>query len=112
MLTSVAETDEFVRRASGLLTDDEHKALIDLVSGNPEIGVSLGAGIRKFRFARPGGGKSSGYRVIHFYRPDNFTPAILLLIYPKNLQDTLTPIQLSRLKALGEAIAESYRSRE
>ena len=111
MRVSVAETDEFIRLAEGLLSDDEHEALVDLVSNNPEVGTPLGAGIRKFRFARQGGGKSGGYRVIHYYKADNFTPAILLLIYAKNVQENLTPPHLDRLKVLGEAIAASYRRR-
>ena len=109
MRVSVVETDEFIRRADELLSDDEHDALVDLVSDNPDIGTPLGAGIWKFRFARPGGGKSGGYRVIHYYKADTGTPAILLLIYAKNKQDNLTPSQLDRLKVLAEAIAAGYR---
>ena len=112
MTKSVAETVEFIRLAEGLLSEPEHTALIDLVSNNPEIGVPLGAGIWKFRFARPGGGKSGGYRVIHYYKPDNDVPVILLLIYAKNVQDNLTALQLDRLKALGESITANYRRRK
>ena len=111
MRVSVAETDEFIRLADGLLSEDEHAALVDLVSNNPGVGVPLGAGIRKFRFSRTGGGKSGGYRVIYYYKADNVTPAILLLIYAKNVQENLTPSHLDRLKVLGEAIAAGYRRR-
>ena len=109
MAETVVETEELIRLAQGLLSESERFALIDLVSANPEAGVQLGAGIRKFRFARPGGGKSGGYRVIHFYQPAGHAPVFLLLIYAKNVQDNLTVTQSTGLKALGEAIAASYR---
>jgi hypothetical protein len=112
MIQTVVETAEFLRLANALLSDAEHDALIDYVAANPEVGVPLGAGIRKFRFARVGAGKSGGYRVIHFYKPDGMGPVILLVIYAKNVQDTMTPAQLDRMKALGEAIAASLGRRK
>lgn len=112
VLETVVETEEFVRLAKALLSDAEHAALIDYVSMNPDVGLPLGAGIRKFRFARLGGGKSGGYRVIHYYKSDSDAPAILLVIYAKNVKDNLTPPQLLQLKALGEAIAASFRRRK
>lgn len=54
-------------------------------------------------------GKSGGYRVIHYYKADTETPAILLLFYAKHVQDNLIPSQLDCLKVLGEAIAAGYR---
>ena len=53
-----------------LLTEAERAALVDLVAATPLIGTALGGGLRKFRFARPGGGKSGGYRVIHYFKAD------------------------------------------
>ena len=44
------------------------------VGGNPMTGVSIGGGVRKSRIAREGGGKSGGYRVIHFFSPEDDTP--------------------------------------
>ncbi len=85
--------------------------LVDLLSRNPDVGVSLGAGLRKFRYARPGAGKSGGYRVIQFYKPDGRAPVFLLQIYAKNVQDNLTLHQLDRLKAIGDAITAHYGRR-
>jgi hypothetical protein len=50
------------------ITDSELKAV---VSGALETGrteASLGGGVYKARLARPGGGKSGGYRVIVFFK--------------------------------------------
>lgn len=58
MTESVVETEEFLRQAAALLTEQERMALVDFVSRYPEAGVSLGPGLHKFRFARAGAGKS------------------------------------------------------
>ena len=64
-IVTVVETPEFQRRARSLMSEAERLALIDFVARNPATGVSIGGGVRKFRFAREGAGKSGGYRVIH-----------------------------------------------
>ena len=51
MLVSVAELEEFQRRARDLLSDAERMELIDAVTANPLLGVSLGGGLRKWRVA-------------------------------------------------------------
>ena len=108
MAESVVETEEFLRQVAALISEQERMALVDFVSRNPEVGVSLGAGLRKVRYARAGAGKSGGYRVIHFYKPDRRAPVFLRQIYAKNVQESLTPHQLDRMKALGDAILANY----
>ena len=105
---TVVETDEFVRLARAIMSDLDHAALVDLVASDPEVGVSLGSGLRKVRFARSGAGKSGGYRVIHFYRADQGCPVFLLLVYAKNVLDNLSPTQLARLRLLGEVLGATY----
>ena len=62
------------------MSDRERMALIDHVARNPLAGVSIGAGVRKFRWARMGSGKSGGYRVIHFYSALDDTPVVLITV--------------------------------
>ena len=62
MRTGVVELAEFIRRAKALMTDVERIALVDALSLSPDAGASLGGGLHKLRFARPGAGKSGGYR--------------------------------------------------
>jgi len=69
-IITVAETPEFQRRARAIMSDEDRMALIDFIARNPTAGVSIGGGVRKVRFARDGGGKSGGYRIIHFYCGD------------------------------------------
>jgi hypothetical protein len=108
-IVTVVETPEFQRRARSLMSEDERLALIDLVARNPMTGVSIGGGVRKFRFARDGGGKSGGYRVIHFFSPEEDAPIFLITIFAKNEKANLTPTETEMVKQLGAALAASYR---
>ena len=107
MLITIVELPEFQRRAKGLLSEDERAELITFVAANPETGVSLGGGIRKFRFARDGGGKSGGFRVVHLYHA-GAGPVFLLTIFTKNEKPSLTKTETATLIALGQQIATIY----
>lgn len=107
-VVTVVETPEFQRRARVLMSDEERMALIDFVARNPSTGVSIGGGVRKFRFAREGGGKSGGYRVIHFYSPEDGTPVFLITVFAKNEKANLSKTETEQVKALGRTLAESY----
>ena len=108
-LVSVVELPEFQRRARSLMSEGERMALIDFVARNPMTGVSIGGGVRKFRFAREGGGKSGGYRVIHFFSPEGDMPIFLITVFAKNEKANLTPAETEAVKQLGAALAASYR---
>lgn len=108
-IVTVVETPEFQRRARNIMSEDERLALIDFVARNPTVGVSIGGGVRKFRFAREGSGKSGGYRVIHFYNQDDRTPIFLITVFAKNEKANLTPTETAAVRALGELLAASYR---
>jgi len=80
-IVTVVETPEFQRRARSLMSKDERLALVDYVARNPTAGVSIGGGVRKFRFARDSGGKSGGYRVIHFFSAEADMPIFLITVF-------------------------------
>lgn len=67
----------------------------------------MGGGLPKVRFARQGGGKSGGYRTIHYYKPDE-GPVFLLTMFAKNEKSNLTPKETQLLVQLGAAIATEY----
>jgi hypothetical protein len=108
-IVTVVETPEFQRRARSLMSDAERLALIDFVARNPLSGVSIGGGVRKFRFARDGGGKSGGYRVIHFFNPEEGLPIFLITVFAKNEKANLSARETELVKQLGDALAASYR---
>jgi len=74
-------------------------------------GVSIGGGVRKFRFARVGSGKSGGYRVIHAFSPEDGTPVILITVFAKNEKANLSKAETEAVKTLGKALTETYRSK-
>jgi len=107
-LQIVVETQEFMRRANIVGMDEEERTtLINLLAADPEAGVSLGGGLRKMRFARKGGGKSGGYRVLHFYRAENM-PLFLLSVFAKNEQANISAGEKKLLIAICDEIAATY----
>lgn len=109
-IITVAETPEFQRRARAIMSDEDRMALIDFIARNPTAGVSIGGGVRKVRFARDSGGKSGGYRIIHFYCGDEDVPVFLITVFAKNEKANLTRPETEAVKTLGKLLADSYRS--
>jgi hypothetical protein len=111
MLTTVVELAEFVRKAKAAMTDAERKELIDFLAANPEAGVSLGGGLRKLRFAREGGGKSGGFRSVHYYQAGRGLPVFLLTVFAKNDKANLTAVEEAALATAIERIVATYRGK-
>jgi hypothetical protein len=84
-LITVAETQPFQRKAGRLLNESEQAELIAYLAIQPYAGVLIqgAGGIRKLRWARSGGGKSGGVRVIYYYHSEGM-PLYLLTIFGKN----------------------------
>ena len=110
-LMTVVETPEFQKRARAIMSEQERMDLIDFVARHPTAGVSIGGGVRKFRFAREGGGKSSGFRVIYFFSPEDGTPVFLITAFAKNEKANLTKKETELVKTLGQSISAAYRSK-
>ena len=95
-------TDKSLRDA----VDRAEKGLID---------ADLGGGLMKQRVARPGEGKSGGYRVFIAYREQD--RAVFLYGFPKNERENIDPDELKELRILGrgwlnaspEKIAEAIK---
>lgn len=108
MRVTVVETPEFSRKAKTLLTETERARIVDTLSAEPEAGVSLGGGLRKVRFAREGGGKSGGFRTIHFYAPGQGLPVFLMDVFAKNDRENVTTTEQAAMTAAAARIAGSY----
>lgn len=109
-IVTIVETPEFQRRARAIMSEEERLALIDFIARHPDAGVSIGGGVRKARFAREGGGKSGGYRVIHFFSEDEAVPIFLITVFAKNEKANLTRAETELVRSLGKLLADSYRS--
>lgn len=93
------ETPTFTRLLASLLTDDEYRALQNVLVENPARGdlIPGGGGIRKLRHALPGRGKSGGVRAIYYWIRDD-DEIYMLLIYPKSKKDNLTDQETAVLR--------------
>jgi mRNA-degrading endonuclease RelE of RelBE toxin-antitoxin system len=99
----IIETPIFTKKITSLITDDEYRNLQNELILNPEKGniIRGSGGLRKIRWRISGRGKSGGVRIIYFWIIKKDT-ILMLLVYPKNEQDNLTPSQLKILKLLVE----------
>ena len=99
MAMEFVETPTFSRLVTGLLSDDEYRALQNQLLADPLCGALIrdGGGIRKLRFAAQGRGKSGGVRVIYYWLRDD-GQIYMLLIYPKSKKDDLTDRETALLR--------------
>ncbi|TPN45320.1 addiction module toxin RelE [Mesorhizobium sp. B1-1-9] len=108
----VVETETFENAAkeSGM-TDDEVVRLKVFLSENPDAGdlIQGTGGARKMRFARPGRGKSGGYRVVTYYTDEDI-PVFLMDVYAKGEKINLSARERNELKKELDAFADEYRA--
>jgi len=106
-MITVAETAPFQRKISSLLSDEERVDLIAYLAEHPSAGVLMKGtgGIRKLRWARQGGGKSGGIRVIYYFHSE-MMPLYLLAAFGKNEKANLSAEEKHLLaKAVNELVA-------
>lgn len=106
-LQTVVQLEEFIRKAKSLMADEERERIVDLLAAHPESGTALGGGLWKLRVARPGGGKSGGFRTIYLFIGDH-APVFLLTVFAKNEKASLTPKETAALVEFGKALISGY----
>ena len=96
---TIIETPVFSRKAEGLLSEEEREEFAVFISQNPTAGsvVRGSGGVRKVRWARAGGGKSGGVRVI-YYNQRVQEEIWLLTLYAKRERETIPAHELRRIK--------------
>ncbi len=97
------ETPYFTRQIKDLLQDEEYRLLQSILTYHPETGnlIPGGGGLRKIRWGYRSKGKRGGVRVIYYWAVAQ-ERILMLLIYPKNVQDNLSPAQLKMLRQVVE----------
>lgn len=107
-MQTVAELPEFIRNAEKLLSESERHQLIAYLSEFPKSGVLVQGtgGIRKLRWAREGGGKSGGVRVIYYYH-DERIPLYLLTLFGKSDIANLSKAQRNELASLVKLLVKA-----
>lgn len=111
-MQTVLTTPTFDRqaRAAGL-SDDELAAIASAIGAAPLSGDLMQGtgGARKLRFARPGAGKSGGYRTIHYFGGED-VPVFLLAVVDKGQRANLSKAERNELAEVLPRIAEAYRA--
>jgi mRNA-degrading endonuclease RelE of RelBE toxin-antitoxin system len=99
----IVETPVFTRQITNAIPDAEYRELQLALVGNPERGVVVrgSGGLRKLRWSADGRGKRGGLRIIYYHAPQERI-VLMLFLYPKNVQEDLTPEQLRKLRAVVE----------
>ena len=100
----IVETHVFTARIRSLLADEDYRLLQAELVCRPGLGriVPGTGGLRKMRWAGRGRGKRGGIRVIYYWHVAT-ARLLMLLAYPKNEQDDLTPQQRAALRRIVEA---------
>lgn len=101
------ETSVFTKQVQKLLSEEEYRQLQSDLTTRPDVGVVIpgSGGLRKIRWGYRGQGKRGGVRVIYYWAVSE-EKILMLLMYPKNVQDNLSPTQL---KILRQIIEDEYR---
>jgi hypothetical protein len=99
------ETSIFANQIRQIATDDEYRALQNVLLADPAAGklISGGGGIRKIRFGRAGRGKSGGGRVIYYFLSAR-NQIYMLAAYPKSVKVDLSVQEISVLHDLAKAL--------
>lgn len=86
------------------MADDEYAKLQVTLGQRPDWGsvIAGSGGIRKLRWAGSGRGKRGGLRVLYYWQTAD-DQIWLLVAYPKNEKEDLTPDEIKVLKRLVEA---------
>ena len=97
----IRETTVFTRQVKQLLDAESYRLLQLRLVADPEAGALVPGtgGLRKIRWQGSGRGKRGGIRAIYYWA-GQVDVILMLLAYPKNEQEDLTPEQKKILAAL------------
>lgn len=105
----VVETNAYLSAAKEAgMSEEERIVVVDLIAADPEAGQIMPGcgGARKLRVAKPGKGKSGGYRVITYFGGDD-VPVFLLTVFGKNEKTNLTKAERNTLAGLTKTLRNS-----
>lgn len=99
----IVETSIFTRQVQNLLTEEAYRKLQFDLTIRPDAGQIIpgSGGLRKIRWGFGGRGKRGGIRVIYYWAVSQ-ERLLMLLMYPKNVQDNLSKDQLKTLRRIVE----------
>jgi hypothetical protein len=110
VVQTVIETKAYLAAAEDAgMSEEERAAVVDIIAADPEAGAIMPGcgGARKLRVARPGGGKSGGYRVITYFAGDT-VPVFLITVFAKGEKANLTKAEQNALAKLAKVLKDSF----
>jgi hypothetical protein len=110
---TVVETPSYLAAAKAAGMSAATRAeIVSAVASDPTTGDLLQGthGLRKLRHARPGSGKSGGFRVITFYHSPAL-PVFLITVFGKNEKANLSRAEANALGEMVKAMAANYQRR-
>jgi len=110
VIAEIVSLSAYESQVSALLNEDERTAMEFYIACAPEAHpvVPGSGGFRKARWARPGKGKSGGFRVVYFFlvAPGRIYMAT---IYAKSRKRTLSAADRNVLRRLAAQIKEAAK---
>jgi mRNA-degrading endonuclease RelE of RelBE toxin-antitoxin system len=99
----IVETAIFTRQIEALLSKESYRQLQVVLADDPRRGsvIPRSGGLRKLRWEGSGRGKRGGIRVVYYWVSER-NLLLMLLAYPKNVQEDLTSAQLRLLRQVVE----------
>jgi mRNA-degrading endonuclease RelE of RelBE toxin-antitoxin system len=99
----IVETAIFTRQIEALLSKESYRQLQVVLADDPRRGsvIPRSGGLRKLRWEGSGRGKRGGIRVVYYWVSER-NLLLMLLAYPKNVQDDMTSAQLRLLRQVVE----------
>ena len=110
---TVVETPSFIAAAKAAgMSDITRSEVVAALATNPKTGELMEGtgGFRKFRFARPGQGKRSGFRVISYFHSVAM-PVFLITVFSKNQKSNLTRDERNALAAMSATLIRTYSAK-
>lgn len=114
----IIETKSYLNELSkvihkGLNALTLREGIKSVIQEDPLIGVVIPrtGGIRKFRYAAPGCGKSGGYRIIYYFY-DEKNPVYLVTIYAKASMENPPSEEIKAYSKLTKELKNIFRSKK
>ena len=107
---AVVETKAYIAAAKDAsMSEEEMKAVVDAVAADPRDGAIMQGcgGARKFRYAKPGKGKSGSYRVVSYYGGEDF-PVFLITVFGKGEKSNLSDAEKKAVARLTKTLRDEY----
>ncbi|MGL4635532.1 MAG: type II toxin-antitoxin system RelE/ParE family toxin [Beijerinckiaceae bacterium] len=105
-------TSTFERQAQQAgVTEAELEHIAMWIADNPLSGdvIPGSGGARKLRFAKKGGGKSGGYRTIHYFGGHD-VPVFCLALLSKGQRANISQAERNELARILPKIAQAYKN--